>query len=95
MTEPDGIEAEQVAVLLREIEAIHAVNVVYWRDEKGRTSEAVAEYELRKERLELIRWELSKMRRLGSLHRGGVRRPEQEWTPQAGPFCDRRGTHLL
>lgn len=47
---------------LREIEAIHAVNVIYRGNKKERTSAAVAEYELRKERLDLIRWELAKLR---------------------------------
>jgi hypothetical protein len=62
MTKSDGIEEDQVAVLWRELEAIHAVNVIYWSNKKRRTSAAVAEYELRKERLEVIRWEVAKLR---------------------------------
>ena len=61
--EPDAKTKARIVALLEEMEAIHYANSLYWKQGTAQTLAARAEYQLRIERLEKIRDELTQLQK--------------------------------
>jgi hypothetical protein len=62
-TTPGAKRKSKIAILHEEMDAIHHVNSLYWKQKEGHTQSEKAQYEFRQERLEKIRGELDGLRR--------------------------------
>jgi hypothetical protein len=59
--ESDSAVRAEIAALHEEMDAIHAVNSLYWKQGEAVTVEARAQYQRRLDRLEEIRTELTQL----------------------------------
>jgi hypothetical protein len=64
--ETDAKTRARIASLSKEMDAIHHVNSLYWKQGQSQTLAAKAEYQFRNERLEGIRTEIAQLRPLAT-----------------------------